>query len=352
MVEKQYYNAKPSVVGNLGVDVAGAHRMRFDTYETDAEKREKRERNKELKSIREELKAAILSDCPCYQEVIKLLSKEFEVKFGFSPTGEGVDDEIKACRLKVIKGGLEERKEFNKMVRAYSQVHKNIRGLNNKVYGPYRLEKLRCKYKPRAKAIGEITGETIDWKSYKQVAALQHDLDYLERNSTAVQFGNSVTDRERSYIAKRLSDFIFKWRRDSTFGRLDITAISWSFGARGKAGSVAYYQPSGKIISVNRNNQGSLVHELGHFLDYQAGEISKSISLETVKRYRDSLRGQGLSGKELAYYCSREEIFARAFEAYCYKVKAQFGSFAQSESAYLPELCDALMSLIERLFAK
>lgn len=115
--------------------------------------------------------------------------------------------------------------------------------------------------------------------------------------------------------------------------------------------SVAFYQPAGKVISVNRNNIGSLVHELGHFLDDKAGMISRKMSYATVSAYAASLP-EHIQGSEKRYYCSRVEIFARAFEAYCYKMEAKFSNFAQTGKAYLPELNEELIKLVEEAISR
>jgi hypothetical protein len=124
-----------------------------------------------------------------------------------------------------------------------------------------------------------------------------------------------------------------------------ISGVNWSFGARAKAGSVAYYQHTGRIISVNRNNIGSIIHELGHWIDFRAGRLSDRISFKTRTQYAESL--PDMDQATYRYYTNRVEIFARAFEAYCLQKMPRFGAFAQGTGNYLPELNEELIQLIE-----
>ena len=90
-----------------------------------------------------------------------------------------------------------------------------------------------------------------------------------------------------------------------------------------------------------------VLHELGHYLDFHNRKLSNKISYSTIQAYRDTLPDY-MDRKMKAYYCSREEIFARAFEAYCYDQTANFSAFAQCGAAYLPTLNEELTSLIEQ----
>ena len=345
MNESAYYNARPSKVSNLGKDVSGAKRMYFDTYETDEEKRKRKAHNKEVKQLKKSFKLEVLSDCPKSEKLISLQMRLFYLEHGFHY--DHAKDELANRRKKaIVDRSLVSA--YNSLVRKYNLVRKTIRGLE---YSPeYTLRKLNKKYAPK-NSFTEQTGKRVNWKDFEAVNHIDESAAYLKEHSQAVQFGNSVTDNERAYILKNLAKFIKHWNRDSIFGKASLKAVSWSFGARGKAGSVAYYQNAGKIISVNRNNVGSLIHEIGHFLDYQNNLLSDQISAETIRAYRDSIKDLPfVDAKSLRYYCSRKEIFARAFEAYCYKVKAGFDEFAQCGKSFLPELNDELLDLVSSVF--
>jgi hypothetical protein len=344
----QYYNAKPSSLSNIGADIAGAKRMHFDTYETDAE-REVKERRKNvdkcLKVIKEEFKAEILKDAPSSTELESLINQQFFTQYGFDNNSADKNAVIEHRRS--VAGTRDERSEFNKMVRAYNNLRRDLRDLGHHYRIQYYIAKMKRKYAPK-QSFTESSGVFHQWKDFEpsQVDITQV-IDGLKLYSRAVQFGNSVTDKERGHILVKLSEFIQTWKENEMLNRIDLSPIGWSFGARGKAGSVAYFQSGTNVISVNRNNIGSLVHEVGHYLDYSTGKVSNGITYETVSKYAESLP-KDMDRKSTRYYCKREEIFARAFEAYCFKYYMGFDKFAQCGKAYLPELNDNLIAVIEK----
>jgi hypothetical protein len=339
----QYYNAKPSNISNLGVDLANAKRHNFDTYET-TEEREARERKKALdnglKEIKAKFKALILSDSPCYTTLKQLLNDQFRLQYGFDLNSPDPRGEARDYHSKVTYS------EYNKMVRAYNALKRDIRDLSYEHYAKYYFAKMRKKYSPKT-SFTEQSGARFDWKKFtSEVTDLPEKVEYLRINTRAIQFGNSVSDKERGYILIQMSEFLSHWKIVEGLNTIDLSPVGWSFGARGKAGSVAYFQPSSNIISVNRDRIGSLIHEVGHYIDYSKGLPSNKISYDTVRAYAETLPKE-MSSKDRRYYCSRKEIFARAFEAYCFKIYAGFSEFAQVGKDYLPELNSELIEIIE-----
>lgn len=349
---QEYYNAKPSKVSNIGKDVSGAKRMNFDTYETEEEretKEQKKATNKKLKAIKEQIKEELSKDQPDASHLATLLHCRFTCDHGFSLDDPEANTIIQQRRIQArnsLMGDGTERREFNRMINAYNNTRKEIHSLGIDWLADRLIAKMKRKYSSRSSFIEE-TGRKFSWKKGEVTKETEGNARYLEKHTVAVQFGNSVTDSERAYVLSELQDFIATWKTDSRTNGFDISDLAYSFGARGKAGSVAYYQPSGKILSVNRNNIGSIVHEIGHHLDYMNNLISNGISRETINTYRDSIK-EGMDRKSLQYYCSRKEIFARAFEAYCFRESMNFDEFAQCGKAYLPELNEELVDLIER----
>lgn len=347
METNAYYNAKPSKISNIGLDVAGAKRMNFDTYET-VEEREVKERkkatDKRIAAIKLQLKAEVLSEVPLVPKIVELLGSIFELTHGVAPVCESVKVLMEQIREQNrIETGKYYSAAASKLANAYNRHYREVRRLG---YYPSRyLAKMRAKYQPKD-SFTEQSGQTFDWKNFKLTSDLKDSVEYLSLNSSAVQFGNTVTDNERAYISFELSEFLKLWKIIEGLQKVDLTPVCWSFGARGKAGSVAYYQAAGKIISVNRNNIGSIIHELGHYIDHVSGTVSKEISFKTVCAYVDTLPKE-MSSKQIKYYGSRCEIFARAFEAYCYKIYAGFSDFAQCGKDYLPVLNDELEGLIK-----
>lgn len=342
MEMNQYYNAKPSKISNLGADMTGAKRMNFDTYESDAEREKRKQGNRDLKAVKEAIKSEILADSVSAERLIQLYAKQFDLLHGFSPLNPD------SCKIILERRHnsktREEIAEFNKMVRAYNQFNRTERRFQCRF--AWEIKRLRAKYQPKESFVGQ-SGKTFNWKEFNSSENdIAGKVEYLAENSKAVQFGNSVSDKERGYILIELTKFLKHWEAVEELKALSLKPLAWSFGARGNAQSVAYYQPGQTLISVNRNNIGSLVHEVGHYLDYSKSRISSKISYKTVNEYRESIR-EGLSSKMLNYYCKREEIFARAFEAYCFEISAGFSVFAQFGKDKLPKLNDELRSLVK-----
>jgi hypothetical protein len=203
---------------------------------------------------------------------------------------------------------------------------------------------MRKRYQTK-ESIKEETGRRLDWKTFK--ADKPTDIKAVEAATRAIQFGNSVSDNERAYILNEMVEFLAQWK--AAFPSIDLFPVGWSFGARGRAGSVAHFEPTANIISMNRDRIGSLVHELGHYIDYKNNQVSRRIPYHVIAAYRVKLEANlpGLSPKQRSYYLSREEVFARAFEAYC-QDRFKFCKFAADGAGNdWPELCPELIAIIE-----
>jgi len=97
-----------------------------------------------------------------------------------------------------------------------------------------------------------------------------------------LQFGNSVTDDERSHHLRKTAEALVDLadvtglpdRAISLDGQLGL-----AFGARGKGRASAHYEPGNKVINITRKNGvGTLAHEWGHALDNYIGEKSARLS--------------------------------------------------------------------------
>lgn len=341
-----YYNAKPSNITNLGQDVSGAKRHNFDTYETTEQKEERRRVAKNDKAYKEAFKAAVLAETPDKALISKLVTEKFMADYGFNAMDDATCHAIVMAKRKEAIAN-DTRKAFNDMVSAFNKTRKIAHYCKSEHSYYFRrfIESSRKRYQPKESFI-EQSGARFDWKEFKDASNIDQHLEHLKNSASAVQFGNSVTDKERGYICQELSKFIKHWYSNPITQSIVIDKVNWSFGARGKAGSVAYYNDSQKVISVNRNRIGSIIHELGHFIDYTFDMPSNKISRATINAYAETLP-EYMQGAERKYYCSRVEIFARAFEAYCYHKQIGFSPFAQVGKDYLPELNDELISIIE-----
>ena len=175
-----------------------------------------------------------------------------------------------------------------------------------------------------------------------------------------LQWGNSVTDDERAHHLKEaalafndLAEVTGLPPAMASFnGRLGL-----AFGARGRKGALAHYEPDQRVINLTRKGGvGTLAHEWGHFFDNILSELhgtgkhsflssttagyygsSKSSVSEAMnaltsspgwktfahRMMRSNTWGK-LSSNRRAYWGSNLEMFARSFERHVYdKLAAQ-----------------------------
>lgn len=114
--------------------------------------------------------------------------------------------------------------------------------------------------------------ERIGGKNFDNMSTLELQKTLSEgAQMKALQYGNSMPDTERKYHTKwtlqsmsDLADILgLPLEQVSARGKLGI-----AFGARGKGGALAHYEPDTKVINLTRSNGfGSLAHEWGHFAD-------------------------------------------------------------------------------------
>ena len=158
-----------------------------------------------------------------------------------------------------------------------------------------------------------------------------------------LQYGNSVTDDERRHHVQKAAEAMVDLADmtglpDRAVG-LNGT-LGLAIGARGRGGAMAHFEPDLKVINLTRKNGvGTFAHEWAHALDnYAAGgtgfvsqkrgtpelvESMKQVQFSMIKSgFADQVQvavrtmkkdGLGISAD---YWTSREEMFARAFEAH------------------------------------
>ena len=167
------------------------------------------------------------------------------------------------------------------------------------------------------------------------------------------EFGNWVTQEERNEYATSIKTTLEQLKDILKTDNIGFNVqIGIAFGARGKRGALAHYEPVLNMINLTRQKgAGSLAHEYGHALDYCFGafvdqhknhtslsgghSIMHPLPNNTGTQLRaltnqivDSVcNGENFpkiheshSGEE--YWFRRCEIFARFFEQYiCYRLK-------------------------------
>lgn len=363
-----YYNAKPSKISNIGSDLANSKRHNFNTYETDAKKTERlkvKNTTKELKNTRTSIIAELTSDTPNILKVNKLIQLEFSLKHDIDFLT--CSDFLKAERLELRDLNIKRSEkllseiekidlntridDFNILLKSFNKI-KPFATENYYSEADYTLRKLRYKYLPKTKeTFKEDSGIFSSWKDgASNELGSRSDISELTNKVKAVQFGNSVPDSERAYICNNLNKFLETW--SGTFPNINLSELGFSFGSRGRANSVAFFEPASKIVSTNRNYIGALIHEIGHYLDYKSNKLSAKITYKTINEYDDQiLLKNKVDRRTRQYYLKRVEIFARAFEQYCYELielnKANFVCFELcGQKTLLPALNDNLREVI------
>lgn len=202
--------------------------------------------------------------------------------------------------------------------------------------------------------------------------AVKHLVD--EFGMRGVQWGNSVTDDERSHHAAKTVEALTDLADVTGLHPKDIAIdgkLGLAIGARGRGGASAHYEPESKVINLTRKNgAGTIAHEWGHAFDHwladhrsgdymsernhltgTSGESGmgaafkswKSASAEYKNRLhgalRQAVREKLVSQKKAEeYWNSGREVFARAFERYVsMKLKND-----DRENTYLSGFSDSL----------
>ena len=176
-------------------------------------------------------------------------------------------------------------------------------------------------FKPKLhieKNVNRTGGRNFDNMSTSQIQNLLNN----DVKMKAVQYGNSMPDTEREYHTKwslqamsDLSDILnLPLEQITARGKLGI-----AFGARGKSGALAHYEPGTKMINLTRcNGFGSLAHEWGHFVDNilssgMGGYVSTERSYERQKVHTEHMpHGAiytqiGRRGREIKYFYDADE---------------------------------------------
>jgi hypothetical protein len=108
-----------------------------------------------------------------------------------------------------------------------------------------------------------------------------------EYNLKGFVFGNYVTQEERFHFLFKISKQLEVLAKVAGTKDLGKGILIIAFGAEGKAGSLAHYNPSKQLINLNRGRMGtyksvmqgenSFIHEYGHFIDFMQGRADRSI---------------------------------------------------------------------------
>lgn len=302
------YNEKPTDVQNIGQDIDGAARHHRNTYETPEELRRKafkKSSGKALKALQAEYEAKLVEALHQSTEAGKAVLCEYELRKAVMSCEllDGVTiNSLSDFRTYVL--GLPYGDERELLRKKYNQANRKCHAVKYRV----RPIELKDYFKPKTKdSFREVNGHQVNWST----KSASFDKAFLAARVKGVQFGNTITENERIYVSEKLIEAIKIMDRYFT---IDFKSLGFSYGARGKAGSVAHYQDSAKVLAFNRGCDGAFIHELGHAIDYSLGLVSRNLPYEIRSKYRAKLEAKQIPN--LHYYMKPVEIFARLFEAY------------------------------------
>lgn len=147
-------------------------------------------------------------------------------------------------------------------------------------------------------------------------------------------------------VNAQLLDFV-----NTYFPNENLNDVSLRFRRLGNHKANGLYYPQYRCIAVELSHPSSFVHEFGHMLDHQNGNISNTLNslafasvyqkyvelfdekLERVPEQRERYRSGGKKSK-YAYYTKETEVFARCFEMYITSVLNLDNSIIKSREEY------------------
>lgn len=346
MKNENFFNARPTQVQNLGEDVTGAARHHRDTYETEQE-RVIAENEKQVKKELVKLKKQYAQNVEAIadEHLVSVISEYEILRYKMQ---HGIPSHLNGDELiGYIKTEYYAKRIPWKVAKAYNTLNTKLSRIK---YG-MSTSKLRTYFeKKKIDSFTETNGKIKPWLD-ENILGINQELEFLKTRVRAVQFGNSVSDDERKYCAKNLADVI-RIFDEKLPGMIQWNLLAFAFGARGKKGSVAHYERSTKTIQINKNNIGSLAHELGHAWDYAHDmEGSGMISWEYRNQYLQKLNKITLSSSYKSYLMKDTEIFARVFEQFVLKMLGEACTeFLQSthDEQVMPDLTEEIFERLKR----
>lgn len=129
----------------------------------------------------------------------------------------------------------------------------------------------------------------IDYRNGKDVSVKEFSEKF---NFRAVEFGNSVSQKERQIALNALYDSLL-----DLAALLDISPeaislngkLAFAYGARGVGNAEAHYEPEKNVINLTKTRgAGNVAHEWWHALDYYFADSKNNPAMDG--KYRDGIR--------------------------------------------------------------
>ncbi|MGM0164834.1 hypothetical protein [Enterococcus sp. DIV1059_2] len=147
----------------------------------------------------------------------------------------------------------------------------------------------------------------------KEKQALMNNNSFIENGFTFLELDNSIDGLTFKHLEEKWID-VYKHLPRTT------NPPVLRFRKLGQHNATGIYFSYHNCICVDVRDTTSLIHEYGHYLDYNYGQGTISLSEDfrpIIKNYKEVLLntyGSTLSPSRMKYYSTPTEVFARAFE--------------------------------------
>lgn len=294
---------------NLGDDVDGAHRHRY-SEEKVKQRQDEKNRKQKLNDLKNQFFALLGDDAESNKEKHRaycayVLITEWSF-IGF-PYNDQIDNQ---SLVNFTRQAMRQNDKVRKLYNRFTNQVFNARRCRTKddyinLYTPKKVNR-------REPKIGEIVGYVGPWKlNFDNSETVKNDIKYFNDHGINLQFGKSVTDNERAYCVEVTASTLYLLEQLKF--NLDFRGYTFAFGARGKAGAAAHYEPSTRVIQINRHRNGALIHEIGHAIDFKYNLLWK-LPDSVFKNYRTKIESSNFPENHKRYLLNPREVTARAIE--------------------------------------
>lgn len=227
-------------------------------------------------------------------------------------------------------------------------------------------------------AIVEERGRVLS--NYKRYAELTSDyaksfttkknrskklIEQTEASSLWKYFGYVEYDADVEIDAVRKYETEFETFYQKYLSDINLSEHAIRFRKLGQHHVAGLYYPNVKCLCVDLHHPHSMVHELGHLIDYMMGGLSAQKEFSTLYREtkdyletlskRDDKLGEMLQKKSkynLNYYLTPTEMFARGFELYVYYILNERSNLLREEYGGVYNTSNEYIQLVREYFQK
>lgn len=236
----------------------------------------------------------------------------------------------------IIKRIWEEKGEIVKTLNHYKELEKSLSGSHASVF--------QTKKQISKKTLNAM--ENCIFNDYFGYVEIDNDCDLSKIDILGKEFSAFMKERMNKLV---LSDYQLRFRKLGNYKALGL------------------FFPSLGCLCVDISSPSSMLHELGHLIDYNNGALSEKAEFMPVynsykSAFYDGLwmateekrkQMEGKSKYNASYYLKNTEVFARCFEMYMYNegVRTSFSkdSFKHDAIEY-PATSEYLMKLVKEYF--